>query len=260
MNNFNNLYNLHNFYVLYIRKSSQSIGAKKMDSKISALKLINHRLNQSLENYDRSESKRIISLHNQLVMAYDGLASIADNPDPLIPKDAHLVKVSNIAQRLLNQHKTFTDDFFGAVQGYQKSIHRDLKVQSGTDRESEFSIEIRSTLAKQSDDARQNQINQFIKSSEGSYLSAIFNAPAFLSGLSESHKEQVKYQYLSLKAPELIKEQEALDDAVEAILTTLDTFQNGVLQYLKPELMREIQAKKKLSDDAQAKLSTSTSI
>lgn len=237
-----------------------TIGELQMDSKIKALRFINHRLSQSLDNYDRSEARKLVSIHNQLVMAYDGLASIADNPDPLISRDAHLVKVSNIAQRLLNQHKTISDDFFGTFQSYQKSIDKDMKIQSGTDKESDFSIEIRSTLAKQSSEARQKQLDLFIKLSEGPYLAAIFNAPAFLSGLTEKHKEQLKHQYLTMKVPNLLKEQANLDSVFEAILKSLETFQKGAVEYLRPEAIREIEFKKKLADDAQAKLATSTTL
>lgn len=229
------------------------------DTRILAIKAINQRVSNTLSKYSSPEAQKIISILNNLQSSYEGLVSMNLNKDPLQSKEAHFVKVSNTAQRLLLEHKKYENNLTDQVSSYNSSLLNALKNKSGMNRESKYSVEIREKFYNLTQEVKGKELEKMIDDEDGETFASIVLAPAFITGLKESAQETYKKMFFAKVAPDLLSELNTLEKVIEAILTILETYRNGVQSYIDPEKLREIEFKKSLSDEAQIKLNEALS-
>ncbi len=229
------------------------------DTRILAIKAINQRVGNTLNKYTSPQAQKIISILNSLESSYDGLVSMNLNKDPLQSKEAHFVKVSNTAQRLLLEHKKYESNLIDQVSNYNSSLLNTIKTKTRMNSESKYSVEIREKFYNLTQEDKAKELEKMINDEDGETFASIVLAPAFITGLKDTARETYKKMFFAKVVPDLLDELNSLDKVIEAILTTLETFRNGVQSYIDPEKLREIEFKKTLADQAQLKLNEALS-
>lgn len=235
-----------------------------VNHKASALKFIANRINGNLEKYpNRSGAKSILSTCNRHAMVFNSLATMAETRSPLETPESHFIRVSNQANALLKKWQSESDQLFEYYRTYWLAIQNEILSTTGLNKPSPFADEIRASLKAMPAEQRTDKILGFIKANESSTLGALYEAPAFLSGLSDSEKEAHFNIYFGQHAIDLLNERKNLDDTYgNSVVSFMRSYQNGLKGFTNAQKLRDIEKQKELADIAQSELlgALSTSI
>lgn len=224
--------------------------------KASALKFIANRINTNLESFtNRQGAQGIRAKASNLANVFDTLAVSASLKSPLETPEAHFIRVSNQANTLLQKTEKDSDQFFEYYRSYYLQLEKEILSTTGLDKPSPFGNEVRRSLKEMSSEQRTNKMLDLVKKNESPTLGAIYEAPAFLSGLTESEKEAHFKIYFGQHANELFKERKNLDETYSSsVVTFMKAYQSGLKSFMDSKKMREIEREKELADNAQAEL------
>ena len=227
-----------------------------VNHKTGALKFIANRIDSNLEGYtNRQGAQSIRAKVNNLANVFDTLATSATLKSPLETSEAHFIRVSNQANALLQKWEKDRDQLFENYRSYYLQLEKEILSTTGLDKPSPFGNEVRRSLKEMSSEQKTNKMLDLVKKNESPVLGAIYEAPAFLSGLTESEKETHFKIYFGQHANELFKERKNLDETYSSsVVSFMRAYQNGLKAFMDSKKMREIEREKELADNAQAEL------
>lgn len=229
--------------------------ATPISSKASALQFIANRINTDLEKYsNRSGASNIKAKVNGLALLFSRLAIMAETQSPLETKDMHFLRVSREAQNLLLKQPSEENKLFEFFRSYWLAIDKDMLDSTGLSTPSPFAEEIRSSIKAMSSGDRTNKMISLIKEKDSSTLGAIYEAPAFLSGLQEAEKESHFSVFFSQYAPELLKERKNLDDILSSQTAFMKAYKKGLQEFVDVKRIRDIERQSEQASVAQAEL------
>lgn len=228
---------------------------KPINHKASALKFIANRINGNLSKYtNRSDAQSILAKCNGLSILFDRLATSAALRSRLETPETHFIRVSNQANTLLAKWQKESDLLFEYYRHYWLQIENDILSSTGLNQKSKFADEIRASLKAMTSEQRTNKMIELVKTNESTTLSAIYEAPSFLSGLSDSESNSHFNIYFGQHATELLKERQNLDDVLVSVTAFMRSYQSGLKSFMDSKKMREIEREKELADTAQSQL------
>ena len=228
---------------------------KPINHKASALSFIANRINGDLSKYtNRGNAQSILAKCNGLSVVFDRLANSASLRSPLETPETHFIRVSNQANTLLTKWQKESDQLFEYYRHYWLQIENDILSTTGLNQKSKFADEIRASIKAMTSEQRTNKMIELVKTNDSNTLSAIYEAPSFLSGLVDSEKNSHFNIYFGQHATELLKERKNLDDAYVSVIAFMRSYQNGLKAFIDGKKMREIEKQKELSDIAQSEL------
>jgi hypothetical protein len=215
---------------------------KPINHKTSALKFIANRINGDLSKYtNRSEAQSILAKCNGLSIVFDRLATSATLRSPLETPETHFIRVSNQANTLLAKWQKESDQLFEYYRNYWLRIESDILSLTGLNQKSKFADEIRASIKAMTSEQRTNKMIELVKTSDSNTLSAIYEAPSFLSGLADSEMNSHFNIYFGQHATELLKERKNLDDVLVSVTAFMRAYQSGLKSFMDSKKMREIQ-------------------
>ena len=228
---------------------------KPTNHKASALKFIANRINGDLSKYtNRGDAQSILAKCNGLSVVFDRLATSASLRSPLETHETHFIRVSNQANTLLAKWQKESDQLFEFYRNYWLRIESEILSTTGLNKPSPFADEIRVSIKAMTSEQRTNKMIELEKTNESTTLSAIYEAPSFLSGLSDSEMNSHFNIYFGQHATELLKERKNLDDVLVSVTAFMRAYQSGLKSFMDSKKMRDIEKQKELADIAQAQL------
>ena len=228
---------------------------KPTNHKASALKFIANRINGDLSKYtNRGDAQSILAKCNDLSVVFDRLATSASLRSPLETPETHFIRVSNQANTLLAKWQKESDQLFEFYRNYWLRIESEILSTTGLNKPSPFADEIRASIKAMTSEQRTNKMIELVKTNESTTLSAIYEAPSFLSGLSDSEMNSHFNIYFGQHATDLLKERKNLDDVLVSITAFMRAYQSGLKSFMDSKKMRDIEKQKELADIAQAQL------
>ena len=228
---------------------------KPTNHKASALKFIANRINGDLSKYtNRGDAHSILAKCNGLSVVFDRLATSASLRSPLETHETHFIRVSNQANTLLAKWQKESDQLFEFYRNYWLRIESEILSTTGLNKPSPFADEIRSSIKAMTSEQRTNKMIELVKTNESTTLSAIYEAPSFLSGLSDLEMNSHFNIYFGQHATELLKERKNLDDVLVSVTAFMRAYQSGLKSFMDSKKMRDIEKQKELADIAQAQL------
>lgn len=223
--------------------------------KASALAFIASRIDKDLSPYaNRMDAKNILSKCNGLSVVFDRLATSATLKSPLETPETHFIRISRQADTLLSKWQKENDQLFEFYRNYWLRIESEILSTTGLNKSSPFANEIRASIKAMTSEQRTNKMIELVKTNESTTLSAIYEAPSFLSGLSDSESNSHFNIYFGQHATELLKERKNLDDVLVSVTAFMRAYQSGLKSFMDSKKMREIEHQKDLADQAQSEL------
>lgn len=114
-----------------------------------------------------------------------------------------------------------------------------------------YGPEIRANIKALSPGERVKAIQALIEVQDGSSLSAIFDAPPMLSGMSTDDLGKFREQYYQVAAPDLVKAREVFSDLAECVNAAVKTSLTAALEYGDPVKLQELEAREAATARAQ---------
>lgn len=227
-----------------------------VNHKTGALKFIANRIDSNLEGYtNRQGAQGIRAKVNNLTSLFDALAKSAELKSPRETPESHFLRVSNQANMLLQKWQKDNDQLFEFYRSYYLQVENEILRSTGLSSPSPFGDEIRRSLKEMPSEQRTNKMLDLVKKNESPVLGAIYEAPAFLSGLAEGEKDAHFNMYFGQYAHELLKERKNLDEIYSSsVVPFMRAYQSGLKSFMDSKRMREIERDQELADNAQAEL------
>lgn len=223
--------------------------------KASALAFIASRIDKDLSPYaNRMDAKNILSKCNGLSVVFDRLATSATLRSPLDTSEAHFIRISRQADALLSKWQKESDQLFEFYRNYWLRIENDILSSTGLNQPSKFADEIRASMKAMSSKDRIEKMLALVKANDYKILGSLYEAPSFLSGLTDAEKEAHFNIYFAQHATDLLKERKNLDDVFVSVTAFMRAYQNGLKSFMDSKKMREIEHQKELADQAQNEL------
>lgn len=220
---------------------------KKAVAALDVLKRAEERLNQKPQPW----AADIVSTGRKALSMLQGLEDIASKRSPTETQEAHALRVSKAAERMLGQVEALRqkvhDTRTAAGRSLAEQIQARVKLNDGP-----RGAEIRGLFRTLSSEDRQRIMDEAIASNDHETLGALFNAPAYLAGLDGKYQEQMKHSYERQVAPEL---HEALDEVLAADSTIAIVHKvatDAATEALKPDYVSKVLKEQAEAERAQA--------
>lgn len=190
---------------------------------------------------------------NDLTGQLNALEVIRQNRDPLASPDAHALKVGQAASRLRflaeEAEKVITSKAKEAEGSFEAALRENSGLKPGP-----YAPEIRQRLHDLKPGEKVKAIQSLIEGKDGSSLSAIFDAPTMLSGLSATDISTYKEQYYKVAVPEIVKARDTYRDLTEHVQTAIKTSLSAASEYSDSRKLRELEEREVASARAQDQL------
>jgi hypothetical protein len=166
-----------------------------------------------------------------------GLDSLAARRDPTEPEAAHVLRISRAASKLRDAIHAARAEANGAMNAAAAQLRADLQNLTGIGNAIvvERGVEIRAHLKTLAPAERAKLIEGAMRRKDVETLNAVFEAPAFLSGLDDAMQETLREAYLHETAPQAYAAFEASQRDDEFRSTILRTVADFVAELENPQ-------------------------
>ena len=191
-----------------------------------------HAISERTRHNEQSQtvhSLNLKSLQVKLANAVEGLESVRDNKSPLITEAAHMKKVHESATKVKQLIERVQSESNNVVMNAYKTFPDLLNNATGL-KKGEFDREVREYVRGLKDTDKTKFINESVRERRGDALSAIFDAPHFLTGIQPDIVNKMRESYWEKHAPDLYGEYQDFLNACDNTTTCVNTGHRAVSQ------------------------------
>jgi hypothetical protein len=152
--------------------------------------------------------------HRSYREGYQRLREAMKARDPSETEALHLTESRKVADRWLKAAAKKSDEARARAESALTSVRIDIRDKCGFD-ETPRAAEVRSLLRGMKPEERTQIVSEAIKSGDAEIMGAILNGSPVLTGFTEEDRQSFKTAYVRTHAPDLLKQEKALELAIE---------------------------------------------
>lgn len=182
----------------------------------------------------------------------EGLEAIATRRNPSETPDAHALRVNKAAQKVLAEVEALRAKADAIRTDAGRSLAAQIQERTQLS-DGRRGAEIRLFFRQASADERKKIINSAIEGRDSETLAALFDAPAYLSGMDGEYQSRMRYHYECKVCPEL---HERLDEVMEVDKTVAvirNVAHEAAQEAMRPDYVARVLKEQAEAEQAQAK-------
>lgn len=186
----------------------------------------------------------------------ESLESLSSNRDPMITEAAHTATIARHADRLKDESELAHTRLANTLASRLGELHNRIKEQTGLVVRDQYAAEIRQALRLMPEKDRFAAFNQALKDGDGELIAAVSEAPSLLSGIPKDMAARQVDALEKMKAGDLVKQREALNDSYDEAVAALRSVDTAVKKGFDPAKLKEIREAEQRHAEAQHDFNT----
>ena len=205
-----------------------------------SIKALISRAEGKLSRYQNSNAQSLLMEQRRILQAVDGITSMRNHPSSLETPAAHTLKLTRAAKKLSEESNKIRERVNQAYLRYASELAQAINDRAGIKQDA-YASEIRALYRSLNDQKKMEMILDAVNNVDASTFSALMLAPKVLTGISSKLNQDMSKNFYSKAAPDLCQEQNDLQEAMDAIISSISVADGVVNQFSNPDIVKQIE-------------------